>query len=678
MSKITGQLKYDAARSSNAYASLPGIANVPIVLQDKSSGAMLVILTDSNGNYEFDNVPNGSYQIVESYGMIPAVSSPGDFTNATIGAILNGGVTPPITFVANPPSGATNLDCTTPNTLLVTVLNADLTNQNILNGPVKYTPITTIMDNGVIVSTNNLIIDADNGTFGYFPPGTATQTTLPSNPYPGVGAGFTYVSSIGPHDGQFTIENITSPLASGYTWWSFADHTSGNETGRMMVINGYSPGAEIFNQTVTVNPNTDYLFSAWILNMIKVPGYANPALGVQLLDDTGQVILSETLGQFIPLNSLSPEWVQIGSIINSGNNTSINVQFISEGQAALGNDYAIDDILLVEVTLPKLSPVKSVDKTDVGVGDTVIYTIALQNKFANPITNVNFQDTLPDGLTFVPGSVTINGVTNSTLDPNVGFALQDINGGSTAIITFSAIVDKVPQTNPATNSATMTYDYSLIQGGIASTFNVSSNSVLVYIDYIADLCISKTANAFANSGDLLTYTITITNSGPSSATGVTLTDVVPASLQNVNVSVDNGTTWQTWSGTYVLGNILSQQTLTILIRGTINPAFIDGNIINTATVSSTVPQISTNASTTTTIMGPRFQAISNLIQSVALEEKALAKIIIAESKKLQMITSMKCATTDTLLSVNKSVSRLIENIASLEMILQSKLNLFQD
>lgn len=35
-------------------------------------------------------------------------------------------------------------------------------------------------------------------------------------------------------------------------WWRIADHTIGNETGRMMVVNGFNPGAVFFRDVVSV------------------------------------------------------------------------------------------------------------------------------------------------------------------------------------------------------------------------------------------------------------------------------------------------------------------------------------------------------------------------------------------------------------------------------------------
>ncbi|MFR9232304.1 MAG: hypothetical protein ACLVLH_04545 [Eisenbergiella massiliensis] len=114
-------------------------------------------------------------------------------------------------------------------------------------------------------------------------------------------------------------------------WWRIADHTAGNETGRMMVVNGSDPGAVFFRDTVTVQPNTNYLFTAWILNLFKVTGYPNPELGVRILNPEGDVLYSATLGALIPVNTNAPEWKQIGTALNSRNNTSLTVEFLSEG-----------------------------------------------------------------------------------------------------------------------------------------------------------------------------------------------------------------------------------------------------------------------------------------------------------------------------------------------------------
>lgn len=606
MATISGRVIFDRDRSATISAGDSGLANIPVVLQNVATGARLTVLTDAGGNYTFLNVPNGNYRIVESYGAAGGVPTPGNFSNAVVGSIPQG-VNPPITAAPNPPIGATNLDSVTPDTLLVTVSGADLTNQNFLNGPVIYTPIQTILDPCASISPENLIQAADNGTFGTFPPGTPANTGAPTEPYPGVTPDFTYVlpnpAVYTPFGGEYTVQNIMNNALSTEigAWWRIADHTQGNETGRMMVVNGYNPGAVFFRDVVEVQPNTNYLFSAWILNLFKVTGYPNPELGVRILDQNGNVLYSATLGVLIPVNVNAPEWKQIGSVINSRNNTSLTVEFLSEGPEVIGNDYAIDDVSLNEIQVPQFIPVKTVDRQTANVGETVRFTVRLTNTCSSPLTDLFFQDTIPSGLVFVPGSVIINGTTAPAANPNTGFALPNVAGGATVTVTFDATVERIPTPNPALNRARILYSYTPVEGGIPGRFDVVSNEVPVEVNTLADISVVKTASPSpAVPGSTLTYTITVANAGPSDAINVVLTDNIPASLSGVEFSIDGGGTFLPWVSPYVLGTLAAGASRTILIRGTLS-ASASGEITNTAVVHSDTPDPNPDNNTSTVV-----------------------------------------------------------------------------
>ena len=73
----------------------------------------------------------------------------------------------------------------------------------------------------------------------------------------------------------------------------------------------------------------------------------------------------------------------------------------------------------------------------------------------------------------------------------------------------------------------------------------------------------------------------------------------------------------------------------------------------------------------------RCEAVTDLIESVALGEAALAHILNAEGEKLQAIIAQKPCTIE-LLKVNDSVQKMVTAITRLEIIMQSKLELFAD
>jgi large repetitive protein len=59
---------------------------------------------------------------------------------------------------------------------------------------------------------------------------------------------------------------------------------------------------------------------------------------------------------------------------------------------------------------------------------------------------------------------------------------------------------------------------------------------------MADLSVTKTvSDATPNVGDQITFTVTLTNAGPDAATGVQVTDLLPAGLSFVNATPGQGT-----------------------------------------------------------------------------------------------------------------------------------------
>jgi len=497
MATISGRILFDRTRTAAPPTGMIGINNVPVVLQNTATGFRLAVMTvtvkdadenDTYGNFSFINVTPGNYRVVEAYGT-PAVASPGDFNLAEAGDIPSG-VVPPISYIQDPPVGATNLDCTTPNTLLITVASADMSNLYICNGPVKYTPI--VMDPSVSVYwATNYINIADEGSFGLFPAGTPVMTGADPNPYPNVNPDFRYVQPVPnspyPRDGEYTIQNIATSITyqNNNVWWRIADYTTGNETGRMMIVNGDNPitgdNLIFFKNVVFIKPETYYLFVTWIINLIKITGRVDPALGIRILAPDGKVLYNKSVGEAIPINMNEPEWREVGTIIYSGDYSTLDVQFVSLGAAASGNDYAVDYIGLFEVDITLSEPIKSASPSTVSVGDTVNITVIFTNESDLPMTGIQFKDPLPDGLTFKPGSVTINQLECSDCDPNVGFALPDLNSGEEVEVKFEAIADYIPWRGIATNTATVNYNTPLVEGVLPVALTTSSNSVDIVI-----------------------------------------------------------------------------------------------------------------------------------------------------------------------------------------------------
>lgn len=97
---------------------------------------------------------------------------------------------------------------------------------------------------------------------------------------------------------------------------------------------------------------------------------------------------------------------------------------------------------------------------------------------------------------------------------------------------------------------------------------------------------------------------------------------------------------------------------------------------STTTTSSTTT--STTSTTTTTTVAPalRSQAITDLMESIALQQAALAHILNAEGEKLQKVLSFTEMTPELILQTNRSVASMVNSVANLETVLKQKLELF--
>jgi len=122
-------------------------------------------------------------------------------------------------------------------------------------------------------------------------------------------------------------------------WWaSCPDHTSG--TGNMMIVdaacgsNGVPGGADLWCQTIQIQPNTDYIFSAWMANGNSANSYAQ--LGFYF---NGAIV-----GDTLTSSSTACNWTQFYQIWNSGNLTSVDICLRELTFICSGADFIVDDI----------------------------------------------------------------------------------------------------------------------------------------------------------------------------------------------------------------------------------------------------------------------------------------------------------------------------------------------
>ena len=204
---------------------------------------------------------------------------------------------------------------------------------------------------------------------------------------------------------------------------------------------------------------------------------------------------------------------------NGAGSDTIKASFRDAAGSLQAATAAKDWVAPLDADLRVVSKVDSADP--VLLGSTFSYIITVGNAGPANATGVTVTDTLPAGLSFVSGAGC------SAVGPVVTCTVGAIAVGSTAAISFIVNADAI-------GTWTDTASVSGTQPDLNAANNSASASTTVQA--VADLrVVSKTDSADpVLHGDSFQYTIAVMNAGPSNATGVVVSDTLPAGLSFVS------------------------------------------------------------------------------------------------------------------------------------------------
>jgi uncharacterized repeat protein (TIGR01451 family) len=257
----------------------------------------------------------------------------------------------------------------------------------------------------------------------------------------------------------------------------------------------------------------------------------------------------------------------------------------------------LDNVGTVSIpsTRADLSLTKTASTAIPQYGDNVTFTVTLQNAGPDTATAVVVREALPAGLVLISATPSVGGY-----DANSGrWSVATLAANASATLT---VVARVNSLQPVANVAEVVSAGNFDPNSTPNNNNAAENdqaSVLI-TPQAADLSITKSVdNSAPANGATITYTVTVTNGGPSAATGVNVTDRLPAGLTFVSATPSAGA-YDATTGVWTIGSITASASVTLAIRATYSAT---GNALtNLASVTSTVsdPDNSNNVAQVTT------------------------------------------------------------------------------
>lgn len=252
---------------------------------------------------------------------------------------------------------------------------------------------------------------------------------------------------------------------------------------------------------------------------------------------------------------------------------------------------------------------KAASPSPVVAGAEITYTLTVVNDGPSDASGVRVTDNLNASHAFVSCAVlsgpagTCGGTDN---DRFVDFASFPV-GATASVRLVARVLSSVPDGSALPNTA------SVASGTTDPNLGNNSSSTSITVIARADLAATKTASPEpAIAGDLLTYTLGVTNLGPSDAPSAKLTDPLPAGVTFVSCTILSGPTGDcvhaSGTVTAAFATLTSGASASIRLVVQLSPSLAAGSTLtNTATASSGVsdPVASNNAASITSNVARR-------------------------------------------------------------------------
>jgi uncharacterized repeat protein (TIGR01451 family) len=237
-------------------------------------------------------------------------------------------------------------------------------------------------------------------------------------------------------------------------------------------------------------------------------------------------------------------------------------------------------ISIVEAVNVELT--KTLDNNTPLIGDVLTYTLTVTNTSSLDAANVAVEDTLPTGVSFLSATSTTGSCSESS--GTVVCAVGNLAPAAGATITLRVEVLNTVPDGSVTNEAIAFVD------GSEDLFPLDSRDQVSFSMQAVDLQVTQeTSTAFVLPNDTYTYSVTVTNAGPSDADNVTVTHNLPALTTITGSDVTPPDTFNTTTGEWVIASLPAGTSRTLTATVTVNNA-PSGTTLTTAVTGATADQ----------------------------------------------------------------------------------------
>ena len=232
------------------------------------------------------------------------------------------------------------------------------------------------------------------------------------------------------------------------------------------------------------------------------------------------------------------------------------------------------------IPLVDLAITKVVDNANPLFDSIITYTITVVNNGPDASTDVVVKDIWPaNGLKFITSTGTYNPATGIW---NVG----ELGSNEIATLTITAKTTAVGKFENKVSVNGTGYDSNLSNNNASVNITVPDCVILNITKVATGGIVSEEPNKEVIAGEKITYTVIVSNYGPSVATNVYLTDLFNAD-ELLNMEYNSNGNWVKYNNGIALGDIDVNEAVMILFRATVNHS-TRGLINNTVKITTDI------------------------------------------------------------------------------------------